>query len=156
MMKAERERIAVIARRIDILNDEGNKKLKYAYTLVSLQTKLCAEVITGERLLAGKWRSIPDNHVVRLVATWFDYQRIRELVKPLLIYDDIKLTVVEGVTLSVGDDSLTLWLTVETAAQFILENGITLDMASVFENRDKLATRLEETNAMIAALGETP
>ncbi len=158
MLEATRERIDTVAKRIDILSEEGNKKLKDAYTLATLQAKLCVEVIIGERLLAGEWRYIHDNHVVRLLAA-FDrrgmIRRIRELVKPLLVYDDIKLACADGVTLKVDVDTLTLWLTVETANQFIQENGITLDMTGLIESRNKQVKRLEETNALLSSLGGT-
>lgn len=155
MIETTRDRLEIVSNRVAILEEGANKKFQDAGVLRSLCTKLHAEILTEEKLLAGKWIYIPDKYTVRLEAVdeLDGFPKVRELLGPLHNHENYSLW--EGTAcLRIDDEVLTLCLPTKTAIQFIREHGIMVDMTAAFEHRDKLTERTIAINTLLAEMGE--
>lgn len=155
MLETTRDRLATVSKRIEILEADANKKFQDAALLRSLCTKLHVEILTEEKLLAGKWKYVVYKYGILLAARdeLAGLAKMRELLSP--DYHESYPLWEDATCLCIDDGEWTLRLPFETAAQFIREHGIIVDMDDALSHRDKLAKRLEVTNTLLADMGET-
>ena len=151
MIETTRDRLATVSKRIEILEAEANKKFQDAGILRSLHTKLCAEIIAEERLLAGKWVHMPNEYVIRLEAAGDldDFPKVQELLSPMHNHEEYSLWQ-NRIALRFDDGVVSLWLPHETAMQFIRDNGIVIDLDNLVKNRDDLAAKLTTANELLS------
>lgn len=147
-----RDRIDTVAKRIEILEAEGNTALSNAYKLSSLHGKYQADVILEERLLAGVWQYVYDKHCFRLRADGGldSYPKLGELLR--LKQSHEKFDFWEAGSLRFDDGLMTLWLPLDTAAQFVKDHGIVVDVTEITTSRDRVVKQLEEMDALLVNL----
>lgn len=152
MSETTRDRIDTVAKRIEILEAEGNTALSNAYKLASLHSKYQADVILEEKLLAGVWQYVYDEYCFRLRADGGldSYPELVGLLRPDQSHKIYGFW--EDGSLRFDDGSMTLWLPLKTADQFVKDHGITVDVTEVTINRDRVAKQLEEMDALLVNL----
>ncbi len=155
MLEATRDRLAIVSKRIEILEADANKKFQDASLLRSLRTKLYAEILTEEKLLAGKWKYIVYKRAILLEAKdeLAGLVKMRELLSPE--YHESYPLWEDATCLFMDDGAWTLSLPFETASQFIREHGIIVDTTAAIAHRDEMSKRLDATNTLLAEMGFT-
>ncbi len=153
MLETTRDRLAIVSKRIEILEVDASKKFQDAALLRSLRTKLNAEILTEEKLLAGKWKYIVYKHDILLEATdeLAGLAKLRELLSP--DYHESFPLWRDATCLCIDDGEWTLHLPFETAAEFIREHGIIVGMTAALAHRDEMLKRLDVTNTLLTEMG---